>query len=62
MKAASVYLQNTLDDGYIKDDEFVLADGQGGVEMHFFNKDMAHFLTGGIKETESYTIAENFFS
>lgn len=57
-----VFAKYLLDDGYIKDDEFVLADEQGGVEMHFFNKDMAHFLTGGIKETESYTIAENFFS
>lgn len=51
-----------LDDGYIQDEEFILCDEQGSVEMHFFNKEMAHFLTGGVKENESYTVAENFFS
>ena len=43
MKVIRVFAKYLLDDGYIKDDEFVLADEQGGVEMHFFNKDMAHF-------------------
>lgn len=57
-----VFAKYLLDDGYILKDEFVLADEKGGVEMHFFNKEMAHFLTGGVKEEESYTVAENFFS
>ncbi len=57
-----VFAKYLLDDGYINQDEFILADKQGGVEMHFFNKEMAHFLTGGVTEKESYTVAENFFS
>lgn len=57
-----VFAKYLLDDGYIQGDEFILADERGDVEMHFFNKDMAHFLTGGVKEDESYTVAENFFS
>lgn len=57
-----VFAKYLLDDGYIEGDEFVLADGQGEVEMHFFHKDMAHFLTGGIRQTDTYTVAENFFS
>ncbi|MGN0291222.1 MAG: hypothetical protein ACI4C5_04765 [Lachnospiraceae bacterium] len=57
-----VFAKYLLDDGYIKEDEFILSDEQGGVEMHFFNKEMAHFLTGGVVEDEDYTIAENFFS
>ena len=57
-----VFAKYLLDDGYIKDDEFVLADEQGGVEMHFFNKDMAHFFNRRYQGNRELRLLKFFFS